>query len=174
MEPSDMSISIRWLLHDLPFIIMLMLAVVGLAFRLPVAYWFILVPVFSIISIVAGWRHFQTRQERVSLVYSLALDWFALMVAVYLLYNRDVRNVLNANADSLTMMILLALGTFVAGVQAKVWRICAVGAALFLAVPAVGWLDQSPLLLSAITVVIIAIGGLIWWISQRQQDAARP
>ncbi len=96
------------------------------------------------------------------------------MVAIYLLYNRDVAGVLNANADSLTMMILLALGTFVAGVQAKVWRICAVGVALFLAVPGVGWLDQSPLLLSTVTLVIIALGGLTWWISQRQRDAARP
>ncbi len=166
-----MSISIRWLLHDLPFIIMLLLALAGLAFRLPVTYWVILIPIFGVISIVAGWSRFETRQARVSLVYSLALDWCALMIAIYLLYNRDVQGVLNANADSLSMMILLALGTFVAGVQAKVWRICAVGVALFLAVPGVSWLDQSPLLLSTVTLVIIALGGLTWWVSQRQQDA---
>lgn len=169
-----MSISIRWLLHDLPFIIMLLLALVGLAFRLPVTYWFILTPVFGVISIIAGWRHFETKQERVTLVYSLALHWCALMVAIYLLYNRDVQGVLNSNADSLAMMILLALGTFVAGVQAKVWRICAVGLVLFLAVPGVGWLDQSPLLLSAATLVIVALGGLTWWVSQRERDAVRP
>jgi hypothetical protein len=70
-------------------------------------------------------------------------------------------------------MILLALGTFVAGVQAKVWRICAVGAALFLAVPGLGWLDQSPLLLTGATLVIIALGGLAWWITQGQKDAVK-
>jgi len=169
-----MSISVRWLLHDLPFITMLVLALIGLVFRLPVTYWVILIPVFGVISIFAGWRHFETRQARVSLVYSLALQWCALMIAIYLLYNRDVQGVLNDNADSLTMMILLALGTFVAGVQAKVWRICAVGVVLFLAVPGISWLDQSPLLLSSITLMIIALGGLVWWISQRHQDPVRP
>jgi hypothetical protein len=54
----------------------------------------------------------------------------------------------------------------VAGVQASVWRICAVGGVLFLAVPGLGWLDQSPLLLTAATLVIIALGGLAWWVNQ--------
>jgi hypothetical protein len=67
----------------------------------------------------------------------------------------------------------LALGTFVAGVQASVWRICAVAGVLFLAVPGLGWLDQSPLLLTVATLVIIALGGLAWWMNQRQPDTAR-
>lgn len=159
------SISVRWLLDDSPFIAMLLLALAGLVFRLPVTYWVILTPIFGVISIVAGWPHFQTRQERVTLVYSLALNWCALMLAIYLLYNSGVQGVLNANASSLAMMVLLALGTFVAGVQAKVWRVCAVGVALFLAVPGLGWLDQSPLLLTAATLVIIALGCLTWWVS---------
>jgi hypothetical protein len=162
-------IPLRWLLHDSPFIAMLLLALAGLVFRLPVTYWIILTPIFGVISIVAGWAHFETRQARVALVYSLALNWCALMLAIYLLYNSGVQGVLNANANSLAMMILLALGTFVAGVQAKVWRICAVGAALFLAVPGLGWLDQSPLLLTAATLVIIALGGLTWWVTQGQK-----
>jgi hypothetical protein len=166
-------ISVRWLLHDSPFIAMLLLALAGLVFRLPVTYWIILTPIFGIISIVAGWPHFETRQERLTLVYSLALNWCALMLSIYLLYNSGVQGVLNANASSLAMMILLALGTFVAGVQAKVWRICAVGAALFLAVPGLGWLDQSPLLLTGATLVIIALGGLAWWITQGQKDAVK-
>jgi hypothetical protein len=29
-----------------------------------------------------------------------------------------------------------------------------------------GWLDQSPLLLTAATLVIIALGGLAWWVNQ--------
>jgi hypothetical protein len=104
------------------------------------------------------------------LIYKSALSWFALLLAIYLLYDNGVRGVLNANANSLAMMILLALGTFVAGVQAGVWRICAVGGVLFLAVPSLGWLDQSPLLLTAATLVIIALGGLAWWMTQRLPD----
>jgi hypothetical protein len=159
------SIFVRWLLHDSPYITMLLLAMVGVIFRLPVSYWFILTPVFGIIS-VAGLRHFVTRNARLELVYKLALCWCSVLLAIYLLYDRGVQGVLNANANSLAMMILLALGTFVAGVQASVWRICAVGGILFLAVPDLGWLDQSPLLLAAATLVIIALGGPAWWVSQ--------
>ncbi len=166
VDASSKPIPLRWLLHDSPFIAMLLLALAGLVFRLPVTYWVILTPIFGVISIVAGWPHFKTRQARMVLVYALALNWCALMLAIYLLYNSGVQGVLNANASSLAMLILLALGTFVAGVQAKVWRICAVGAALFLAVPSLGWLDQSPLLLTAVTLLIIALGGLTWWVSQ--------
>lgn len=168
------SILFRWLLHDAPFIIMLVLALVGLVFRLPVSYWVILIPIFGIISIFAGWSHFETRQAHLALVYSQTLNWGALMLAIYLLYTNGVHGVLNSNADTLVMMILLALGTFVAGVRAKVWQICAVGAVLFLAVPGLGWLDQSPLLLTAATLVIITLGGFAWWVSEGHKDAGKP
>jgi hypothetical protein len=160
------SIFVRWLLHDSPYITMLLLALVGVIFRPPVSYWVILTPVFGVISVAAGLRHFVTPNARLELVYKLALCWSSVLLAIYLLYDGGVQGVLNANANSLAMMILLALGTFVAGVQASVWRICAVGGILFLAVPGLGWLDQSPLLLAAATLVIIAVGGLAWWVSQ--------
>jgi hypothetical protein len=172
-EPADApvtnvrrSIFLRWLLHDSPYITMLLLALAGVIFRPPVSYWVILTPVFGVISVAAGLRHFVTPNARLELVYKLALCWSSVLLAIYLLYDRGVEGVLNANANALAMMILLALGTFMAGVQASVWRICAVGAILFLAVPSVGWLDQSPLLLAAATSVIIALGGLTWWVSQ--------
>ena len=52
-----------------------------------------------------------------------------------MLYKDGPQGVFSSNASSLTMLTLLALGTFTAGVQARVWRTCAVGAILFLAVP---------------------------------------
>jgi hypothetical protein len=162
---------VRWLLHDAPYIAMLLLALTGVIFRLSVAYWIILTPVFGVISIAAGWPHFDGRAARLGLVYRLALCWAALLLAIYLLYGQGVQGVLNANANALTMMTLLALGTFVAGVQARVWRICAVGLVLFLAVPGLGWLDQSPLLWTAATLVIIALGGVAWWVSERAPAA---
>jgi len=160
----------RWLLHDIPYIAMLVLALAGVALRLPVIYWVILTPIFGIISIVEGWRNFLTQTERLGFVVRVALDWFALLLAIYLLYSSGVQGVMNANATSLGMMILLAFGTFVSGIQARVWQICAIGGVLFLAVPGLGWLDQSPLLLTAATCVIIALGGVAWWISRRSQS----
>jgi hypothetical protein len=162
--------ALRWLWHDLPYILMLLLAVGGVIFRLPFAYWVVLTPVFGVISIVTGWRHFKTRDGRMELVYRLVLSWAALLVAIYLLFNTGVRGVMNANADSLAMLTLLALGTFVTGVEAKEWRICAVGALLFLAVPGLGWIDQSPLLLASAVILVIAAGGFAWWIAQLSTD----
>ena len=157
---------VRWLIHDIPYIAMLLLALVGVVFRLPVSYWLILTPVFAVISIAAGWAHFDSRSDRLWLVGSLGLNWCALLLAIFLLSNSGVQGVMNVNASSLAMMTLLALGSFVAGVQARVWPICAVGSILFLAVPGLGWLDQSPLLLTAAAFLIIMLGGGAWWITQ--------
>lgn len=161
----------QWLLNDVLFIAMLLLALVGEILRLPVVYWVILTPVFGLISIAEGWSHFTSPRERVALACSIFAIWSALLVCIYILYSSSVQGVLNANASSLAMMTLIALGTFVAGVQARVWQICGVGALLFLAVPGVGWLDQSPLLLAAAAAVIVMLGGLVWWIKQMQIDA---
>jgi len=159
---------LEWFLHDIPFIAMLLLAMVGVVFRLPVTYWVILTPVFAVISIAEGWSHFITRNARLALIYRVALNWSALLLAIYLLYNSGVQGVMNTNAISLAMVILLALGTFVAGVQARVWQICAVGGILFVVVPSLGWLDQSPLLLAAAACLIIGLSGLAWWVTQRR------
>jgi hypothetical protein len=158
---------LAWLLHDMFYIAMLALALVGVGFRLPVAYWVILIPVFGMITISEGWKRFSDRTERLGLIYRVGLSWCALLLAIYLLSNTGVSGVMNANSTSLALMVLLALGTFVAGIQARVWQICAVGSVLFLAVPALGWLDQSPLLLTAVTGLIVALGGLAWWVRQR-------
>jgi len=158
---------LEWFLHDIFYIAMLVLALFGVIFRLPVSYWIILMPVFGAITIAEGWSHFSDRTERLGLVYRVGLNWCALLLAIYLLSNTGVSGVMNANATSLSMMTLLALGTFVAGVQARVWQICAVGSVLFLAVPGLGWLDQSPLLITAATALIVALGGLAWWVTRR-------
>lgn len=162
----------RWLRDDSPYIFMLLLAVVGVALRLPATYWLFITPVYAFICIVAGWRHFDTREAHTELVYVQTLNWLALIVAIYILYNTGVQGVLNTSASALAMLTLLALGTFTAGLQARVWRICGLGAILFLVVPAIGWLEQSVMFLVAATLVVIAIGGLAWWLGQRRERAS--
>jgi len=157
-----------WLLQDSPYIAMLLLALAGVIFRLPVAYWVVLAPLFGVICVVVGWRRFETREARLELLSTQALSWFALILAIYALYSYGVQGVLNTIATPLVMLTMLALGTFVAGVQVRVWRISAVGAVLFLAVPGIGWLKQSAPLLAIATLAIIAIGGLTWWVDYRR------
>ena len=168
------SFASRWFLNDILFIAMLFMALTGVILRLPVTYWIILTPIFGVISIAEGWSRFPTPGERAGMAYRVAAIWCALLLCVYLLYGDSMQGVMNLNASSLAMMTLLALGTFVAGVQARVWRICGVGAVLFLAVPGVGWLDQSPLLLTAAAFAIVALGGGVWWIKHIQSGAVRP
>jgi hypothetical protein len=151
---------------------MLLLAMVGVVLRLPVTYWIILTPVFGIICVVAGWRQFDTRKSRILLVCTQALAWLSLIVAIYVLYNSGVQGVMNENSSSLAMITMLALGTFMAGLLARTWRICAVGAILFVAVPAVGWVDQSAVLLMVATLAVIGVGGVTWWVDQRRHRTA--
>jgi len=166
--PSRWSPFTRWLYNDIFYIAMLLLALVGVVLRLSVTYWVVLTPVFGLISIIEGWSHFRTRSERLGLTFRVAAIWCALLLSIYLLYDSSVQSVMNVNATSLAMITLLALGTFVAGIEARVWQICAVGGLLFLSVPGVGWLAMSPLLLTGAAIVIIACGGLFWWIGQGQ------
>lgn len=162
-----------WLVQDSPYIAMLLLALFGVAFHMPATYWVVLTPVFGVICVTAGWRHFDREQDRLQLAYIQALSWFALIFTIYVLYNNVVQGVLNSSATSLAMMTLLALGTFVAGLQARVWRICAVGGILLLAVPAMGWLEQSALLISIVILGLVAVAFLTWWVSQRRSASAR-
>lgn len=162
---------VRWMREDWPYIAMLLLAVVGVALQLPAIYWMFVIPVYAVTCIVAGWSHFTTPEAHRELVIVQTLNWLALIVAIYILYNAGVQGILNTNASGLVMLTLLALGTFMAGLQARVWRICGLGAVLFLAVPAIGWFEQSIMLLVGATVVVLAIGGLTWWLSQRHQRA---
>ncbi len=157
----------KWLLEDSPYIVMLLLAVVGVALREPVSYWLIITPVYGVICIIAGWRHFDTAAAHRELIIVQSLNWIALVVAIFVLYNNGVQGVLNTNASSLAMMTLLALGTFTAGLQARVWRICGLGLLLFIAVPTIGWLDQSIMVLFAAFLAVVAISGAVWWLGHR-------
>jgi hypothetical protein len=161
----------QWILHDILFVSMLFLALTGVILRLSLMYWVVLTPIFGLVSIAEGWRHVHSRGERVGLACRVAAIWGALLMCIYLLYGGGVGGVMNLNASSLATTILLALGMFVAGVQARVWQISAVGAVLFLAAPGLGWLDQSSLLVTAVAFALIVLGGIVWWIRHRASRA---
>ena len=161
-----------WLLRDLPYAAMLGLAVGGIvltSFRgATYVYWMTLAPVYALISIISGWPKLDTGAERMKLVMTQALHWLAFLGAMWLMFLPEVRGVVNDNATALTLLILLALGTFVAGVHAGVWRICAVGVFLALAVPAVAWIQESVMLLLVGALLLAAVGFAFWWMWRRE------
>ncbi len=171
-HPVEESAIRGWLVADSPYIAMIALALVGMIFNMHASYWVILTPLFGVICVIVGWRHFDTPEARRQMAYTQALNWLALILAIIVLYADVVQGVLNTNSTSLAMMTLLALGTFTAGLQARVWRICAVGGLLLLAVPGMGWLVQSPILPSIAVLAVLAIGFVIWRVSTRRPKLA--
>ena len=163
----------HWLLRDLPYAAMLGLAVGGIvltSFRGTTTYyyWMSLAPIYALIVVISGWGRLETGAERMRLVVTQALHWVAFLGAMWLMFLPEVRGVVNDNATSLTLLILLALGTFVAGVHAAVWRICAVGIFLALSVPAVAWIQESAVLLMVGVLLVAVVGVAFWWMRRRE------
>ena len=163
----------RWLLRDLPYAAMLALALGGIvltSFRGPTTYfyWMALAPIYGLISVVAGWGRLDTGSERTQLVVTQALHWLAVVAAMWLMFLPQVRGVENDNATSLSLLILLALGTLLAGVHARAWRVCSIGAFLAIAVPAVAWIQESAVLLLVGVVLVALVGFAFWWVWHRE------
>jgi hypothetical protein len=151
------------------YILMLILAMFGVAVtnvarQAMTAYWIALAPVFAAICIYARWRAIDNEEElNWKLVGEEMLHWTAVMVAMYLVFVADVKQMMNADASALMILTILALGTFTAGIHIGVWRISFVGVVLALGVPLIAWIDQVTLLLVLLAAVLITFLGLLFY-----------
>ena len=71
-------------------------------------------------------------------------------------------SIFSALATSLVLLILLALGTFLAGLHLASVQICFLGLALALAVPTISWLKQSALFFILGAVALIGLVMTFW------------
>jgi hypothetical protein len=154
--------------RELPYIAMLSLAIFGIGYvsfsgQPAQYYWVMLAPLFGVICVIGGWHAVQGKRERVNLLWTQALHWVAVVVAMNIIYLPSVRSVANNNASGLTLMTVLALATFLAGVHASAWQICVVGAFLAIAVPTLAWIEQSSLFIVLVVIGVAFVGGTIWW-----------
>jgi hypothetical protein len=161
-------------LRELPYSAVLLLTLFGVAYtsvaRQPiVAYWEFLAIVVGILCVVTGWPHARAKDEHLRLIWTQALHWIAFLVAMNLILLGSVQRMLNADATGLAILMLLALGTFVAGVHILAWEICALGVIMALCVPAIAWIEQSALLVLLCVVVLIGIGAALWWMRRAQR-----
>jgi hypothetical protein len=99
---------------------------------------------------------------RHSAVWTQALHWLAFLVAMNIVLLTNVQLTLTATSTGLTLLMLLALGTFVAGVHVS-WQICVLGLIMALLVPAIAWLTRSALLLLLSVVAILGLVMTFWW-----------
>ena len=100
-----------------------------------------------------------------------ALHWLAFLVAMNLVLLTSMQSMLNADATGLAILMLLALGTFVAGVHIQAWEVCVLGAVMALSVPAIACIEQSALLLLLVGGVALAIVAALWWINRHRAVA---
>jgi hypothetical protein len=155
------------LLRELPYIAVLLLTFFGVAYtsisQQPlIGYWEFLALAIGVVCVFTGWRNNDEPDARIRLVWTQALHWGAFLVAMNIVLLPGVQRVLTASATGLALLMLLALGTFVAGVHASL-RICLLGLIMALAVPAIAWLKQSALFLVLAALALAGVAIAIWW-----------
>ena len=158
---------------ELPFAVVLVFTFAGIAYtsmtRQPIAlYWELLVPVLALVCIGAGWHNAPDGKARLRLVATQVAHWLAFLVGMNLVFLPSVQNMLNADATGLAILLLLALGTFIAGVHMLSWKMCALGLVMACFVPAIAWLEAATLVVLLCAIVVIAIGVGYWWIRLRR------
>jgi hypothetical protein len=158
---------LSFLRGKLAYIVVLALAVAGVAYtnvsqRPLIGYWEFLTLATGVLCVVSEWENAGDRDARLRLMWTQVLHWAAILVTMNILLLSAVQNLLPAPAMSLVLLTLLALGTFLAGVNFLSLQICFLGLAMALAVPAIAWLKQSALLFALAAVFLIGLGVAFW------------
>jgi hypothetical protein len=164
-------------LRELPYAALFVLAIFGIAYnsyskQSIVGYWEFLALMTCVVCIGSGWPHAHDKKARLRLVWTQALHWLAFLVAMNLVLLPNVQRMMDADATSLAILMLLALGTFTAGVHILSWQICLVGVVMAVGVPASAWLERSALLLWLGALALLGIG-LASWLHIRRGGARR-
>jgi hypothetical protein len=163
----DESRKTGFLQRKLPFVVLVVLAIVGVAYtnisQQPlVGYWEFLALATGIVCVVTQWSSARDKQARHRLIITQALHWVAILVTMNIVLLSGVQSMLPAPATGLVLLTLLALGTFLAGVNFLSLQICFLGVAMAVAVPAIAWLKQSALFLLLAAVLVIGLVMTFW------------
>jgi hypothetical protein len=172
------SSAVRFLWQQLPYIVALVLAIAGVAYTNAshqplVRYWEFLALAIGAVCIINKWPEIDSKQARWRLIWTQALHWLAVLVTMNIMLVSGVQQLLPTPATSLVLLILLALGTFLAGVSLLSLQIAFLGLAMSLAVPAISWLQQSVIFFLLGAVLLIGLG-ITFWLSQDRRPRARP
>ena len=164
---ADDSRKVGFLRRTLPFVALLVLAIVGVAYtnisQRPLAgYWEFLALVTGIVCVLTQWSSARDKQPRIRLIITQALHWVAILVTMNIVLLSGVQSMLPAPATGLVLLTLLALGTFLAGVNFLSLQICFLGVAMAVAVPAIAWFKQSALFLLLGAILVIGLVVAFW------------
>ena len=161
-------------LKELPYAVVLILTLLGVAYtsftrRPTTGYWEFLVSVMGAVCIWSGWRYAHDKKTQLRLIWTQAVHWLAFFAAMNLLLLPSVQRMLNADATGLAILLLLALGTFVAGIHIPALEVCILGFVMALFVPAIAWVEEAALIVLLGVVALLGAGAMFWWIGSNRQ-----
>src|SRR5215467_4765721 len=95
-----------FLVREWPYLLVLVLAILGIAYtsfaKTPITtYWIVLAPFIGLVCVVTRWQDAENREQRLHLIWTQALHWGAVLVAMHLLFVVDVSRMMNADASAL-------------------------------------------------------------------------
>jgi hypothetical protein len=163
-------------LTELPYGAVFILTIFGVAYtsyaKQPIStFWQLLAPVIGAVCVGSGWCKARDRDERLRLIVTQTFHWLAFVAAMNLMLLPDIQRQLTANASGLAILMLLALGTFTAGVHALTWQVCVLGLFMAGAVPAIAWFERSAFLWLLAAGAVIGIGVAILWVKGGRRSA---
>jgi hypothetical protein len=173
--PSPRSLFSTFLAKELPYIVMLALALVGIAYTdlLPgvsMWYWQVLAVVFGVICIMTEWpRTPGEGRARLQLIVRQALHWGGFLWGMRLLFLPVMQKNLNAEITGLILMYMLAFSTFLAGIYID-WRLSVLAVFLGIGVLAIAFVDQASALMTVLAVVVL---GGTWLLHHFRSDASK-
>jgi hypothetical protein len=155
-------------LRELPFALVLILTAIGVAYtsfsKQPIiTYWAVLAPIIALVCIAAGWQSARDRAAQWRLVWTQALHWLAFIFVMSMMLVPSVQRSFNAGTTALAIFLLLALGTFTAGVHVLSWQICLLGLIMAIGIPALAWVENSALLITLLMAALLGIVAIFWW-----------
>jgi hypothetical protein len=168
----------RFIWQQLPYLVALVLAIAGVAYTNAshqplVGYWEFLALAIGVVCVMTKWPELDGRETQFRLIWTQALHWVAVLITMNIMLVSGVQQLLPTPATSLVLLTLLALGTFLAGVSLLSLRLCFLGIAMAIAVPAISWLQQSIVffLLGAVLLIGFVIA---FWLRKDRGRAVSP
>jgi hypothetical protein len=174
-QPASKSPKASLWLRELPFTLVLMLTILGVAYtsfsKQPIiVYWEILAPVIGLLCVAYGWNSESDQAGRLRLIGTQLLHWIAFLVVMNLLLLPNVQKIFTANATGLAIFTLLTLGTFTAGVHVLSWQICLLGLIMALGIPTIAWIENSTLLFALIAAGVLGVVAVFWWRRHKEPE----
>src|SRR5437588_8283581 len=80
-----------FLIKEWPYLLVLVLALFGIAYTsfshtAMTTYWIVLAPFIGVICVISRWRAAHSRDERLRLIWTQALHWVAVLLAMHLMF----------------------------------------------------------------------------------------